>query len=339
MTATPRTAALAALRGEKPLPRPVFSGLPSLAAPALAAAGLRFNESHTASDPMARAAASTFEMFGFGSAVVPFDLCVEAEALGCGLDFQTEVDAFLAPVVQSPLNVTAALEHLALPADVARLGRIPVVAGALTALARRVGSQVVLGACLPGPFTLAWQMFGADAWLSALRDEARVAALLARLAGLLARVGRHYRGAGADFVTIHEMGGSPQVIGPAAFRALVKPALRELLGQLEEPKVLSVCGDTNAVVADLAECGADALSVDQRNDLARTRRLLPQAVLFGNFDPLAVLSHGTPEAIAESVHTIVRAGADAVWPGCDLWPEIPEANFRALMSAAEDVPA
>jgi [methyl-Co(III) methanol-specific corrinoid protein]:coenzyme M methyltransferase len=77
------------------------------------------------------------------------------------------------------------------------------------------------------------------------------------------------------------------------------------------------------------------LSVDQRNDLARTRRLLgPQAILFGNFDPIVTLSQGTPQTIAEAVAAVATAGANAIWPGCDLWPEIPAENFRALMAAA-----
>jgi [methyl-Co(III) methanol-specific corrinoid protein]:coenzyme M methyltransferase len=178
-------------------------------------------------------------------------------------------------------------------------------------------------------------MFGAEAWLAALGDVARLAPFLDALSDVLARVAAHYREAGADFITVHEMGGSPQAIGPNAFRALVKPALERLFARLIAPRVLSMCGDTNAIVADLATFGTGALSVDQRNDLARTRRLLgPQAILLGNFDPVATLSQGTPQTIVEAVAAIAAAGASAIWPGCDLWPEIPEENFRALMAAA-----
>jgi [methyl-Co(III) methanol-specific corrinoid protein]:coenzyme M methyltransferase len=28
----------------------------------------------------------------------------------------------------------------------------------------------------------------------------------------------------------------------------------------------------------------------------------------------------------------LAAGADAVWPGCDLWPEVPKANMEAFVS-------
>ncbi len=333
-----RDETLALLNGQPITRRPVFSGLPSLTAPGLAAAGVRYGEAHTDAAKMAAAAASTFELFGFESAVVPFDLCVEAEALGCDVDFSTEVDTFLPPVVSAPLPIDMLDRQLAhaIPDAVAGAGRVPLVAEAIRRLKADVGREVAIGAWLPGPFTLAWQLFGSEAWLAPLGDPARLTPALAGLADFLARVAVVYRQVGADFITIHEMGGSPQAIGPVAFRVLVKPAVERLIAHVPSPRVLSVCGDTNAVVADLASCGADALSVDQRNDLARTRRRLgAQTILLGNLDPIALLSQGVPSAVAQAVAAILAAGASAIWPGCDLWPDIPEANFRALMAAGK----
>ncbi len=331
-----RDETLALLAGRPNTRWPVFSGLPSLTALGLTRAGLHYCEAHTDPAKMARAAASTFELFGFESAVVPFDLCVEAEALGCGVDFHTDMDTCLPPIVDAPLNVDLALENMSIPDEAARAGRIPLVAEALRRLKSEVGQEIAIGAWVPGPFTLAWQLFGTDNWLTALKNSDRTGNLLTRLGDLLAQVATYYRRAGADFITVHEMGGSPQVIGADAFREFVKPALTELIKQLPTPRVLSMCGKTDAIVADLAACGANALNVDHCNDLALTRRRLgPQAVLLGNFDPVKVLSQGTPALVSQTVTAIVNAGASAIWPGCDLWPEIPEANFLALMDSAK----
>ena len=325
---------LAVLHGQRIGRLLVFSGLPSLTATGLRTAGVRFGEAHTDALKMAAAAASTFEMYAFESAVVPFDLCVEAEALGCEIDFQSDVDGWLAPVVSAPLE-----RELRIAYRVSQMavdgGRASVVADALRLLKQMVGREIVIGACIPGPFTLAWQLFGAEVWLSSLDDNSDVETVLAAISDLLARVAQQYHAAGADFITVHEMGGSPQVIGPNVFRKLVKPALQNLFARLPSPNVLSICGDTNVVVADMAACGASALSVDHRNDLARTRRLLgDDVVLFGNFDPVATLSNGTPADITRAVGAIADAGANAVWPGCDLWPEIPDENMRALLMTA-----
>ena len=54
----------------------LFSGLISVTMPGLESEGLQFHETHHDAAVMARAAASTYRVSGFGSAVVPLDLCV-----------------------------------------------------------------------------------------------------------------------------------------------------------------------------------------------------------------------------------------------------------------------
>jgi [methyl-Co(III) methanol-specific corrinoid protein]:coenzyme M methyltransferase len=335
---SPRDDILNLLAG-RPIGRlPVFGGLPSLTASGLRAAGLRLAETHTDAALMARAAATTFEIFGYESAVAPFDLCVEAEALGAGVDYLADGDGYMAPVVDRPLPVDRLRPDGPEVARLAQSGRVPLVADALRRLKSGIGRQVAIGAWIPGPYTLCWQLFGADAWLAETVEGQSIGGWLEALAQALGEVGRAYRAAGADFLTVHDMGGSPQVVGPRTFRRWVQPALARLCAALPDPVVVSVCGDTNAVVGDLLDCGAAALNVDQRNQLARTRALIGRrALLFGNLDPVGLLSQGTPEAVADEVRRIALAGADAVWPGCDLWPEIPDANFHGLMAAAREL--
>lgn len=322
---------LALLNGQRLTRLPVFGVLPSLTVEGIKKIGARYGELHTDAVKMADAAASTFEVYGWESAVVPFDLCVEAEALGCQVDFQNDVDAFLAPTISKPLENFAKVPN---SSQSSLRGRVPLVADAIRRLKQKVGNKVAIGAWIPGPFTLAWQMFGVDAWLSAV-GERDVAPILQRLAAWLPGIAKYYRAAGADFITVHDMGGSPQIIGAPKFRSVVKPVLQSLFAQLPSPNVLSVCGDTNAVVRDLAECGANAINVDQRNDLARTRQILgADAILLGNLDPVGVLSHGTVEDVRRAVEKIAQAGASAVVPGCDLYPDMPDENMRALVESS-----
>jgi [methyl-Co(III) methanol-specific corrinoid protein]:coenzyme M methyltransferase len=100
--------------------------------------------------------------------------------------------------------------------------------------------------------------------------------------------------------------------------------------------VLSVCGNTNRAFALLAAAGADALSVDQLNDVARSRAALgPGPLLFGNIDPVGVLVNGTPDTVRDTVAQAITAGVDAIWPGCDLWPDVPPENLHALVEATK----
>jgi [methyl-Co(III) methanol-specific corrinoid protein]:coenzyme M methyltransferase len=85
----------------------------------------------------------------------------------------------------------------------------------------------------------------------------------------------------------------------------------------------------------MAQCGAEAISVDQKNDIAATVNKVGDKVLvFGNLDPYNVLVTGTPDQIRTTVQGILDAGVDALWPGCDIWPSVSEENMRALMETA-----
>jgi uroporphyrinogen-III decarboxylase len=43
------------------------------------------------------------------------------------------------------------------------------------------------------------------------------------------------------------------------------------------------------------------------------------------------LWQGRESEIRDAVHRAERSGVDAVWPGCDLVPQTPLENIRALM--------
>ncbi|MDA8086261.1 MAG: hypothetical protein M0Z75_06120, partial [Nitrospiraceae bacterium] len=77
--------------------------------------------------------------------------------------------------------------------------------------------------------------------------------------------------------------------------------------------------------------GAGAISVDQKNDVAETRKKIGSALLFGNYDPYNVLVAGTEEAVRQAVRKCMDDGVDAVWPGCDIWPTVPVENIKAMM--------
>jgi [methyl-Co(III) methanol-specific corrinoid protein]:coenzyme M methyltransferase len=156
---------------------------------------------------------------------------------------------------------------------------------------------------------------------------------LLHLSSFLSRIGHAYRDSGADFITIHEMGGSPGFIGPAKFEQFVAPALKQLHEDLPGPRVLSVCGNTNRSFAALAQAGAEAISLDQLADLTAARGVLGEVLLFGNVDPVTILLRGDQAQVRAAVRGAKEAGVDAVWPGCDLVPDTPLQNIAALIEA------
>jgi [methyl-Co(III) methanol-specific corrinoid protein]:coenzyme M methyltransferase len=197
-----------------------------------------------------------------------------------------------------------------------------------------VGNDVVIGGMIPGPYTLLLLVVDAGKmFLEMKKEPAAVTDALFHLASLLAQVGVDYRDAGADFITIHDMGGSPAFLGPVKYEQFVLPAEKLLIEKLPKPRVLSVCGNVTNSLHLLAQTGADAISIDQTVDLAAARLALKDTLLFGNLDPVETLYRGDKAKVAESVIRAKEAGVDAVWPGCDLILQTPIQNIQAMKKA------
>jgi MtaA/CmuA family methyltransferase len=333
---TSRTAILDVLAGKKIELQPAFSGLIHITAEGLQSEGLVFHEAHKDARQMARASASTFKLSGFPSAVAPLDMYVEAEALGAQIDFRKNQGFSFPQIARSMFASTRYLSRGYFEsADFVHKGRIPLVCEAIRYLKEDIGQEAVIGGMIPGPYTLLlFLMEPGGLFAEMKREPIAVADALFQIASFLAQVGIAYREAGADFITIHDMGGSPGFIGPAKYEQFAYPAEKLLIAELPAPRVLSVCGNTNKSIHLLAQTSADAISVDQLNDLAESRKVLTDTLLFGNIDPVQTLSLGAQPDIQEAVQWAIRAGVDAVWPGCDLVPQMPIENLKSFLAAA-----
>jgi [methyl-Co(III) methanol-specific corrinoid protein]:coenzyme M methyltransferase len=323
------------LSGKKINLQPVFSGLIHVTADGLQSEGLVFHETHKDAQKMAKAAASTFKLSGLPSASLPLDLYVEAEALGAEINFREDME-FEFPLVRKAGfgSVKELVKEVRDSTEVIKKGRIKLICEAIRLLKEDVGNNVVISGMIPGPYTLLLLVVDAGKMFVEMKKEpTAVTEALVHLASLLAQVGVDYRDAGADFITIHDMGGSPAFIGPAKYEQFVMPAEKLLIEKLPKPRVLSVCGNMTNSLHLLAQTGADAISIDQTVDLGAARLALKDTLLFGNLDPVKTLYQGDETEIVESVVRARQAGVDAVWPGCDLIVQTPIQNIQSMKEA------
>ncbi len=332
---TNRKAILDLLSGKTIDSQPAFSGLIHITLEGLQHEGLVFHEVHKDARKMARAAASTFKLSGMPSAVAPLDMLVEAEAIGSSIDFREKGEVAF-PRTVKPLFASTKLitSEIGDSFEILNRGRIRLVCEAIELLKEDRGKEAVIGGMIPGPFTLLLFLVEPGGLFADMkRAPNAVHNALTHLSSFLSRVAEAYRNAGADFITIHDMGGSPGFIGPAKYEQFAFPAEKLLIEKLQKPHVLSVCGNTNRSMHLLAQTGADAIAVDHLNDLAESRKILTDTLLFGDIDPVEKLWQGTPDKIIEAVIAAKSAGVDAVWPGCDLVLQSPVENIRALLNA------
>jgi len=323
------------LSGKKIELQPVFSGLIHVTVEGLKSEELLFHEIHHDARKMMKAAASTFKLTGIPSAALPLDLCAPAEALGAELKFYgDEIVQFPQPA--KPLfGSTKYLNPGYMgSADFVNKGRIPIICDAIRMLKEDIGNNTVISGVIPGPYTLLLYLIEPGGLFAEMKREPNaVLDALFQLSSFLSLVAQTYRSAGADFITIHDMGGSPGFIGPAKYEQFVLPAEKRLIGNLPGPRVLSVCGNTTSSLHLLNETGAEAISIDQTIDITTAREALKDTLLFGNIDPVQTLWQGDRAQVDEAVQRAKDAGVDAIWPGCDLVPQMPAQNLVHMLEA------
>jgi len=315
-----------------------YSGMGNVTTAGLAEYGYKFPSIHGDPEKMANSAAMSYRLFGFECAVVPFDMCVEAEALGCEMNAYEDVNQLLYPTIkEKTIHSPDEMTKITIPGDVHERGRFPVVLEAIRLLKNDVGKEVPIGSWFLGPFTMAGQLMDLnDLFKLCFKKPDQVNIMLDILADLIIGMVPRYRAAGADYIVIREMGAPTDVLSPRTFRQVIKPHLEKIFRSIPSPKILHICGDTNMIIGQMNDVGAEAVSVETKNDLVKSRETIGvEPLLFGNVDAYNILVNGTPEAVEEAVLKSLAGGVDAVWPACDIWPEAPVANLKAMVETTK----
>jgi len=333
MPLTPRERIMKLFAGEEVDRPPCFSGMGNVTTEGLKNFGYKFAALHSNAKMMSDAAASTYKLFGFESGVVPFDLCVEAEALGCEINVYAHLEDILYPTIKKKLIHNEEEMEISLPSGIENRGRVPLMREAIGLMKKNIGNEVPVGTYVLGPFTLAGQIMELNDLLKlSFKKPDKVGKLLDLLADAIIVVAKEYEKAGADYITVREMGATSDVLSPRVFKNLIMPYLKKIIEKLTVPSVLHICGKTNDIVPFMLETGTKAISVDQKNDIAESRKKLgKEALLFGNYDPYNILVAGTPDLVRQTMRKCMDDGVSAVWPGCDIWPTVPPENIQAMM--------
>jgi [methyl-Co(III) methanol-specific corrinoid protein]:coenzyme M methyltransferase len=315
---------------------PCFSGMGMVTIQAIEKMGIRFPQVHNTAQNLARSAMVSAEIYGFDSVIVPYDMCTVAEALGRGVSLYDESEDILYPTVP---DKWADLDDVAIPENYLSQGRMPMVDEAFGILKTEAASdgKFAVGAWVLGPFTFAGQVIELDLLLKGVRkDKDRVESFLTRMTDLTIDVARHYQTLGVDYINVREMGSGTDLLSPRMWNSLIQPNLTRIFDALESPRILHICGSTDMIVEMMNECGADAISVDQKNTLTDSRNKLGDDVLLlGNFDPYGTLCQGEASEVEPVIRKCIDDGVDAVWPGCDLWPDVKRENVEAYVRAVK----
>ncbi|MFH1976010.1 MAG: uroporphyrinogen decarboxylase family protein [Pseudomonadota bacterium] len=322
---------------------PFFTGMGMVLQPAIKKLGIKFPQVHRNAEKLAWSGIESARMFNLDSVVIPYDMCWESEALGNQISLYEDSSDILYPTI--PTKNWKEIDDVRITQnDVDNLmDRYPMnIIPEAIKIVKKEAPELALGVWQLGPFTQCGQTIELDKVLKGVfKQKSKVEDILDQFTEMIANNGKALIAAGADFITLREPGVAADLLSPKTFREVIKPRLTRILKAWNAPKVLHICGSTDPLIEMMWEIvtdsGGQVVSVDIKNNLLESRKKLGnQAIIVGNFDvfKLPCAEETTVEQAIAGIKTNIDGLVDAVWPGCDLWPDIKPDNMKAIEQTA-----
>nr|Q48927.1 RecName: Full=Methylcobamide:CoM methyltransferase MtaA; AltName: Full=Methylcobalamin: Coenzyme M methyltransferase; AltName: Full=Methylcobamide:CoM methyltransferase II isozyme M; Short=MT2-M; AltName: Full=[Methyl-Co(III) methanol-specific corrinoid protein]:coenzyme M methyltransferase [Methanosarcina barkeri]AAC44213.1 methylcobamide:CoM methyltransferase isozyme M [Methanosarcina barkeri] len=332
---TLKTRLLAALEG-KPVDKvPVCSVTQTGIVELMDEVGAAWPEAHTNPELMAKLAIANYELSGLEAVRLPYCLTVLGEAMGCEINMGTKNRQPSVTASPYPKN----LDGAAVPADLLQRNRIPAVLEAIKIVREKVGPDVPIIGGMEGPVTLASDLISVKSFMkwsikkTDLFEQALDISTEAAIAYANAMVE-----AGADVIAIADPVASPDLMSPDTFRQFLQSRLQKFSASVNSVTVLHICGKVNAILSDMADCGFEGLSVEEKiGDAAEGKKVIgDRARLVGNISSPFTLLPGPIDKIKAEAKVALEGGIDVLAPGCGIAPMTPLENIKALVAARDE---
>ncbi len=274
---------------------------------------------------------AAYETYACDGLPILFDLQIEAEALGCAIQYSQDNP----PAVTShPLSEGKKLEDLHIPTN--DEGRYPMFIEATRRLNQELGDEIALYGLVTGPFTLALHLLGANLFYAMIDQADYVHQVMDFCRDVCIKTAKDYIKAGVDVVAVVDPMTSQ--ISPNDFATFVTEPVRAVFDAVRKEGVLSsffVCGNAKRNIENMCQCGPDNVSIDENIPLdyvVETARKYDISV-GGNMQLTAVMLLGSPvDNIQEAANCVAIGGNKGfiLSPGCDMPYATPEVNVKAI---------
>lgn len=267
---------------------------------------------------------------------VVFDLQVEAEVLGCQLQWADDVP----PSVTSHPLESGTIEDL--PAFDTNKGRYGLIAQAMANLRRDFAGEVALFGLITGPFTLAMHLRGNNLFMDMLMDSAAVNRLMDFCADVGRQCASFYLDHGADVIAVVDPMTSQ--ISPQHFEEFVSRPVDTIFDHIRERRAFSsmfVCGDATKNLEVMFQTRCDYVSIDENISLAHVKELSQKyhKAFGGNLKLTSVLLFGSVhDSKLHAIENIDTGGTKGfiLAPGCDLPYHCPSENLQGVAEMVLD---
>jgi MtaA/CmuA family methyltransferase len=222
-------------------------------------------------------------------------------------------------------------------------GRMRERVESITLMRTESGPGASIVGWVEGPLALAAEMRGLSTLMMDTYDDP---GFLDDLFAYTSSVGMAYWkpqvDAGADTIGMSDAAAS--MMSLAHYQRFVYPAQRRVVEDIKasRPDIIvriHMCGATDHLLGTMKDLPADIWELDYPVDLAHARAILgPERIILGNVSTVGEMLTGSPEEVYEAAAACHRTCGPrhVVGTGCEVSPETPPENLRALVAYARD---
>ncbi|NQT96792.1 MAG: hypothetical protein HQ562_03535 [Candidatus Marinimicrobia bacterium] len=280
------------------------------------------------------------EKYEYDGILVDLDTVTLAGAVGVPVDF---------PVDEPARTIIGCLNSLddidGLPAlDISNYRYVQNWLEAVRILKDYFKNEIFIrGNCDQAPFSLASMLRTSQEWYTDLiLNEERVFQLLEYCTTASIQFIDLMSTTGADMLSNGDSPAGSDLISPEMYSKFALPFERRLVDRTHQHGLLyalHICGNTDIILNQMLETGADAFELDYKTDVSQANDTFTGQVTFiGNLDPSGVLALGSVADVRCKTEEIINIFADnprfILNAGCAIPPSTPSENIREMVRIA-----
>ena len=243
-----------------------------------------------------------------------FSIIQESSALGCEMQWEGKDNW---PTVRMYNPIWKSANDVKIPSDILNHRDMKAITESIRILKNTYGNEVAIIGKTMGPWTLAYHVFGVEAFLLGTvddPDETRKA--LDRLKEISILFGQAQIDAGADALTFPDHATGDLVSGEY-YKRFLQELHTEMVDELPVPLILHICGNTIDRMPYIAQTGMASFHFDSKNNPQEAMDAVGDGIsLVGNINNPETLYAKGPSEVREEVYRCLEAGVQMIAPEC-----------------------
>jgi MtaA/CmuA family methyltransferase len=306
-------------------------------------AGISMGQYRENPKAIAEAFIRSVEKYKYDGILIDVDTVTLAGACGVEVDFPEDEPARSHGGFMDSYEM---LEDLK-PVDVGSYKYVQIWCEAVRLLKEHFGNELyVRGNCDQAPFSLASMIRGTQNWMVDfyMTEEKLIFELLDYCTDVSSQFIKLMAQTGCDMVSNGDSPAGPEMIPADLYTKFAKPYAKKVVDVAHDcgvDYVLHICGNTDIIIDQMIETGADGLELDYKTDVKKAfNQMQDKCTFFGNVDPSGVLAMGSVELVREETLKLLDVFSQTnhfvLNSGCALPSSTPSENIVEFIKTARE---